>query len=386
LIVAILVRGSREATGTWQRSPGQAIALSVALIAALVSGLTWAIVVAGDHTLPWIYVYRVPGHNGLELLLPVVALDVIALVLLWVRGRSVLDLWLMVMCGSWLFKQVLSGILSGSRYTLGWYSGRFFELPATFIVLMLFLFETTALYANLARASIQRRGARHARQIAMDAMAASLGHEIRQPLTAIITNASAGLRQVNEAEEAHATFSDIAADGQRIRAIVSGVRTMFKESTHDRQPLDVNKVVRDALAAVELDLVLQRVIVKADLDGDLPPVLADSGQLHQVFLNLVTNALEAMNGVSGRPSVLRITSGIASSDIAVTVEDTGVGIADKDKARVLEPFFSTKVAGTGIGLTICNVILQAHGGSLQVSANEPYGTIVRVALPIGDDD
>ncbi len=163
---------------------------------------------------------------------------------------------------------------------------------------------------------------------------------------------------------------------------------MFKKSTHDRQLLDVNKVVRDVLATVELDLRLQRVIVKTDLDDDLPPVLADSGQLHQVFLNLVTNALEAMSGVAGRPSVLRVTSGIVagSSDIAVTVEDTGVGIADKNSGRIFEPFFSTKAAGTGVGLTICQVIIEAHGGRLQVCANEPCGTIFRVSLPMGGDE
>jgi signal transduction histidine kinase len=108
--------------------------------------------------------------------------------------------------------------------------------------------------------------------------------------------------------------------------------------------------------------------------------------LHQVFLNLITNALEAMTAVASRPSLLRITSGIASSELVVTVEDTGVGIADQDRGRVLEPFFSTKAAGTGVGLTICKVIIDAHGGRLQVSANKPYGTIFRVTLPMSDDE
>ena len=163
---------------------------------------------------------------------------------------------------------------------------------------------------------------------------------------------------------------------------------MFKKSAHDRQLLDLNKVVRDVLATVELELRLQRVTVKTDLDDDLPPVLADSGQLHQVFLNLITNALEAMGAVTGRPSVLTVSSGIVagSSDIAVTVEDTGIGIADKDSGRIFEPFFSTKAAGTGVGLTICQVIIEAHGGKLQVSANQPYGTIFRVILPRGGNE
>ena len=135
-------------------------------------------------------------------------------------------------------------------------------------------------------------------------------------------------------------------------------------------------------------LAVQRVIVKKDLDNDIPPVLADSGQLHQVFLNLITNAMEAMSAVADRPSMLRVTSGIVagSADIAVTVEDTGVGIPDNESRFIFEPFFSTKAAGTGVGLTICQVILKAHGGSLQVRANEPHGTIMRVILPAGVDE
>lgn len=390
MIVAVLARGWRETTVTWQRSPVLAVVLSIALVTAIVCGLTWAIVV-NDPKLPWIYVYDVPGHNNLDLFMSMFVLNAIALVLLWVRGRSVLDLWLMTLCGTWMFQISLVGMLGGSRYSLGWYMGFFFEMVATYVVLLLFLSEQTALYANLARAAVQRRGARQARQIAMDAMAASLGHEIRQPLTAVLVNAEAGGRQLERAEpdleEVHAAFSDIVTEGRRIREIIGSVRTMFKKSTHDRQVLDVNRVVRDVLATVDVELRQQRVIVKTELDSDLPPVLADSGQLHQVFLNLITNALEAMAGITDRPSVLRVTSGVVagSSDIAVTVEDTGVGIEDKDIGRIMEPFFSTKFTGAGVGLTVCQVIIAAHGGSLFVCANEPHGTIFRVTLPTGEE-
>src|SRR4029077_9358998 len=134
--------------------------------------------------------------------------------------------------------------------------------------------------------------------IAMDAMAASIGHEISQPLTAVLANAETGMRQLRKPEpnpkEVLATFASIDADGRRISAIIDGVRTVFKGSVHARQLLDVNTVVRDALATVDLELRHQRVIVKTDLDNGLPPVFADRGQLHQVFLNLITNALEAM--------------------------------------------------------------------------------------------
>ena len=216
LITSILVRGSRETADTSERSPSLAIVLSIALVAAIVCGLTWGLVANGGN-LPWIYVYHDQQHHNLGLLTPIIALDVIAAALLWMRGRSVVDLWLMVMCSTWVSELALAGILGG-RYDLGWYVGRSFEMVTTIILLLLFLSETTAVYANMARTSIQRRGARQARQIAMDAMAASIGHEIKQPLTAMITNANAGFpplaTQVEpDIKELQATFSDIATEG-----------------------------------------------------------------------------------------------------------------------------------------------------------------------------
>ena len=383
LILALVVREARWTPSLCQRSPGWALLLGIALICASVGGLTWA-TVASDRILPWIYVNSL--QSNLELLLPILALTAIPFGLLLIRGRSVLDLWLTVMCCAWLFDLSLV-ILAESRYSVGWYTARSFQVAAVFFVLLLLLSEATALYANLARASVLRRGAYHARQIAMDVMAASLAHEIKQPLTGLLINADACRRQLSAAgpglEDLQDTFADIVADGRRISDIIGSVRTMFQQSAHDRQRLDVNKVVRDALATVDLDLQRQGVSVKTELDDGLPPVLGDSGQLHQVFLNLITNALEAMAAMPDGPSTLKVTSAMepGSSDIAIIVEDTGVGLPDKYSTRIAEPFFSTKATGTGVGLTICRVILKAHGGSLRFHANKPRGTVARVTMP-----
>ena len=230
-----------------------------------------------------------PGSNQVLLAVLIMALEAIAFLLLWRRGHSVLDLWLMVTCCAWLFELSMSGLFAGSRYSLGWYGARTFQATATFSVLLLLLSETAALYANMVRATIQRHGGRHARQIAMDAMAASIGHEIKQPLTAMLVNVETGLRQLAstglERDDVRAILIDIGEGGRQINDIITGVRTMFKKSTHDRQLLNLNNIVRDALATVELDLHHNRVIVKTDFDNSLPLVLVDSGQLHQVFLN-----------------------------------------------------------------------------------------------------
>jgi signal transduction histidine kinase len=388
LIAAVLVREFRKTAGMAQRSPVLAIGISIALVAAFAGGLSWAII-AHEAVIPRI---SVDGTGQRLNNIPyIMALEAIAAILLWRRGRSVLDLWLLVMCVTWLFQISLGGILADSRYSLGWYGSRTFGLTATLAVLLLLLSETTTLYANTIRAAMRRRGGRHSRQIAMDAMAASIGHEIKQPLTALMANGDAGklmTRNDPSLRDVHAIFSDMVAEGQRIAKIIGSVRTMFRDSTHDRQHTDVNMVVRDVLSTLELETRVQRVIVKTDLAKTLPPVLGDSGQLHQLFLNLVTNAIEAMAGIDGRPRVLTVTSRIAddSSDIAVTVEDSGTGIAATDSSRIFEPFFSTKVSGSGVGLNICQVILKAHGGRLEVRGNKPFGTIFRVTLPGGDSD
>jgi C4-dicarboxylate-specific signal transduction histidine kinase len=161
------------------------------------------------------------------------------------------------------------------------------------------------------------------------------------------------------------------------------IRSMFKKGMHGRTLLDVNDLVREVLTMVDVDLRNQRVSVKIDLRSDLPQPLADRGQLYQVFVNLITNAIEAMGSVTDRARVLRVSSDVIqeSSDVAVTIEDSGTGIEGKNTDRIFEPFFTTKSTGTGIGLTICGSIIESHGGSLRTYANKPYGTIFQVTLP-----
>ena len=117
-----------------------------------------------------------------------------------------------------------------------------------------------------------------------------------------------------------------------------------------------------------------------------PNCRADRGQLQQVFLNLISNAIEAMSSVTDRARNLQVRTNVVqeSSDVVVTVEDSGTGLEGEDKDRIFEPFFTTKSTGTGVGLTICRVIIESHGGSLKALANKPYGAIFEVTLPSGD--
>jgi signal transduction histidine kinase len=313
-----------------------------------------------------------------------------ALALLWIRRRSVLDLWLMVVCCAWLLETATATLFVGARYQLGWYAGRSFGIAATFVVLLVLLSETLVLYASLARSIIRQRNERHARKIAMDAMAASIVHEINQPLAAMMINAQTGLRLLKrpapDLNQACSVFDDIVNDGRRMNGIVGGIRSMFKKGAHGQILLDVNELVRETLTMIDLDLRTYGISVKTDLRNGIPQLLGDRGQLQQVFLNLISNAIEAMGPVTDRARNLQVRTNVVpgSSDVVVTVEDSGTGLGGQDKDRIFEPFFTTKSTGTGVGLTICRVIIESHGGSLVALANKPHGAIFEVTLPSGD--
>jgi len=254
-------------------------------------------------------------------------------------------------------------------------------------VLIMLLSEATTLYAHLARTAMRQRASRSAREIAVETMAASIAHEVNQPLGSITLNAHAALnylaRSPLDEGEVRAAIEDIAAASARGSQIIGGLRAMFNRTTRGRVSLDVADLVREVLAIVDLDLRAQRVLVSTALRPGLARVQADRGQLQQVLLNLITNAIESMRSVSDREHRLRISSDFidGTSEIRISIEDSGPGIDQHDEKQIFEPFFSTKPAGMGIGLTICQSIVVSHGGSLRAFANKPYGTIFEIVLP-----
>jgi len=389
LIIYALLKDADSGTSTFRHSPVTVVGWSVAVVIAIVCGLTW-IATAADSLMPAIFLdsfqmNRVPHLVGGLLLSFWTA---VPLVLLWFRRRSVLDLWLLVMCSAWLVEVTLNAFLD-ARFNLGFYASRIYNLIGTAFVLLVLLSETTAIYAHLARSTIKQRRDREARQIAMDAMAASIAHEVNQPLSAMVMNANAALRLLTKAtpdlDEVRASLEDIVDDGHRAGEVIGGVRSMFKKDAHGRLSLDPNDVVREVLTMVDVDLRAHHVSVSIELHDGLPQLVGDRGQLYQVYLNLIMNAIEAMRTITDRARLLRIKSEFIqeSSDVLITVEDSGTGIDTKDKDRIFEPFFTTKSSGTGIGLSICRSIIESHGGSLLASANTPYGTIIQVSLPSG---
>jgi signal transduction histidine kinase len=237
--------------------------------------------------------------------------------------------------------------------------------------------------------SAQLELSRVSRLTAMGVMTASIAHEIRQPLTAIIANGHAGLHWLARPEpdvgEALAALKCIVDDGHRTERVIESVRGLFKSNGYEKSRLDVNGLIREVLAFLEIEMQNQRVSVRSELADGLPPVVADRVKLQQVMSNLVMNAADAMRDVSDRARTLWIrTETHSPPGVLVAIEDSGSGIDQQNIERVFEPFFTTKSNGTGMGLSICRSIVEAHGGRLWVSPGASHGSVFRFVLPSGD--
>jgi PAS domain S-box-containing protein len=220
------------------------------------------------------------------------------------------------------------------------------------------------------------------------AMSAAIAHEIKQPLGAIVMNASAGLRWLNAASpdigEARTSFANVVADGHRAGEVIQSIRAMFETGGQAEAALDANAMIREAIAIVGGELEAARIQLQLDLAPQLAPLSAHKGQLQQVILNLISNAVDAMRAVTNRPRLLTVTSAASAADhLAIAVEDSGSGIDPGHVDRIFDTFFTTKAHGMGMGLAICRSIVEAHGGNLSVSAAVPHGSVFRLVLPCG---
>ena len=226
-----------------------------------------------------------------------------------------------------------------------------------------------------------------AQRAMLAATTASIAHEIRQPLGAIIANAEAALRWLERTPpslvEVRETLTDIAADGERANEIIQSVRAMFGRGEQDGAPLDVDALIADTIAIVRGEVEAAGVTLRFEPAPAMSAVTAHRGQIQQVILNLIANALDAMRATE-RERILAIrTEAVVPAGVAVTVEDTGPGIAPEDRERIFTAFFTTKCDGMGMGLAICRSIVEAHGGSLSVAPRQPHGSTFRVELPGG---
>jgi PAS domain S-box-containing protein len=504
-----LMRSEKSERGPARRSSLAVIVRSVALVLALACGLVLVATVGKDH-LPAQFADSVRGLPANDLAIySVTAITMLvcasALAVLWLRRRSVLDEWLMIVALAVILEIGIVVLLSPKRFDVGFYAGRMFSLVTSTIVLVVLLVETMRLYANVARsneskirrivdsniigilignpdghvqeanqaflqivgydqadlaagrlrrteltpaewhnrdelalaemrtigtvqpfekeyfrkdgsrvpvlvggATLDERGdaivlfivdlterkraeaelAHANRVVIMGQLTASIAHEVNQPIAALLLNAETAVRwlarQPPNLEMAKPLIDRIIRDGKRTADIVSRIRDFSKKAQARKGDLEINDAILDIMTLTRAATSDNSVLVTMQLSQGLPHILGDRVQLQQVILNLIMNAIEAMIDLKERSRELLIsTSEGESGSVLVAVSDTGPGLSQTSPERIFEAFYTTKSSGLGMGLSICHSIVEAHGGRLWATPNEPHGAVFCMLLPIG---
>jgi signal transduction histidine kinase len=388
LVLYALTKDKGVAANLTGGSIGRNIASTIAYVLAATAALTW-LVVDGFKYLPNLYVnlaQQTLFASYVDIFLW--AVNIITFVLLFVRRRTVLDFWLMIVLFAWWPNFLVAAFYTVVRFSAGWYLARVIALMASSTLLVVLLTESTMLYGRLANAFLLVRRERAERLGSVQAATAAMAHELRQPLTAIATRGAAGLNwlkrtppELNKVSECLASMVDA---GRRAEEVIAGIRGLFRDTPTQRTIIQINDVVREVLDLVQDDLRAGSVTATAEYQENLPEIQAARTQVQQVILNLVKNAIEAMRSGSTGNRRLRLVTGFdGKTGVSVYVQDTGAGIAPKDRDRIFDPFFTTKPSGMGLGLSICRTIVEDHGGDLRLSKTDSHGTSFELVFPIG---
>ena len=224
--------------------------------------------------------------------------------------------------------------------------------------------------------------------MSMDAVAAAIAHEVGQPLSAVTTSASAGLiwlskeqPDLDKVREALAAALDA---GRRSFEVLKSTRAMFTKGPADLTEFDFNELVRDSVLLLDREMAAKKISLQLALDEALPPIVGNQVLMQQVLVNLLTNAMESIEGKKSQPKRIEVRSAPANgSDVLLEVSDTGAGIPADKIDKIFDAFFTTKGRGTGLGLSLCRTIVEERGGRLWASTGEKHGATFHLQLPAG---
>jgi len=244
--------------------------------------------------------------------------------------------------------------------------------------------------ARLARANMMLEREQDNKLMSAQAITGAIAHEVRQPLASIVSNASAALRWLERTppdhDELRAALHRIQGESHRTSEVFDAIRALFRKGDQGRQRIDVNAIIGEVLQSLLGELKSHGVETRSEL-AELPPIDGNRGQLREVIFNLVDNALEAMDTTTDQSRVLRVTTVLRGRDaIAVTVEDSGPGIAPQKLDSIFTAFLTTKSHGMGLGLAICRMIVEQHGGQLTASSDGKNGAQFQFVLPAAATD
>jgi signal transduction histidine kinase len=270
---------------------------------------------------------------------------------------------------------------------------RILGAQASILVVTLCAYVLAALFAErresearLTSSNMMLERERSNKLMNLEAMAASISHEVKQPLTGITLNGSALQRYLGDRspklEKARSAAEKMIVGSYRIGQILDDIRELFGTTERKPDPVNVNDLTLGALRALDGELKNHHVVTRVHLKPELPPIIGHSGQLQQVIVNLIQNAIDAMDSVDDGRRVLQVSTEYNGGDaISITIEDTGPGIDPKKSDDIFGAFFTTKPHGMGLGLAICRMIVERHEGELSVASANPHGAIFRIKLP-----
>jgi len=226
-----------------------------------------------------------------------------------------------------------------------------------------------------------------ARVTTLGQLTASIGHEVNQPLAAIVTNGEAALRFLRrdppELDEVRGALTGMIAEGRRASEIVRRIRSMVQKDTARTAPVDINALLSESASLVQREVAANRIVLLLELTPGLPQAPGDAVQLQQVVINLMVNAIQAMVDIEGRIRKLILCSSLGEAgSIAVAVQDSGPGFSEDTAAHLFDAFYTTKSEGMGMGLSICRTIIEAHGGRITAAATEGQGATFSFTLPV----
>lgn len=272
------------------------------------------------------------------------------------------------------------------------FANRILQAQSTILFVALGVYVLSALFAErkesearLARANVMLKRERDNKLLSAQAITGAMAHQVRQPLAAIVTNASAALRWLARSppdhDEVRAALARVQNEGRRTSEVFDAIRDLFRGPDQGGQQLDVNEIIVEVLESLRAELKDHAVETRSELI-ELPLVDGHRGQIREVIFNLVRNAIEAMDTTTARGRVLRVTTKLGDRDaIVVAVEDTGPGINPQKLEGIFGAFFTTKAQGMGLGLAICRMIVEQHGGQLTASSDGKSGALFQFVLP-----
>src|SRR6516164_8186192 len=363
-----------------------AIYWSVTFVIGLVCVLAW-IVTANDDALPALFVDQIHVTPlGSHVTAIIFFVGVAALAALWFRGRSVLDLWLIVaVCA--LVADGVTAFIIVSRFSLGFYTQRVFSLAASTIVLSALLAEAVVLYGRLAKTIVLLQRERASKLLSVQAAVGALTHQMRQPLTGIGTRASAARRFLTQAppdiDRAKRFQDDIVRATSQTNDAIESIRALFKDADQPQSLINLNEVIVECFQTLQQELDEHSIAGRIDLDPTLPLITGHRAQLREAILNIMQNAIEAMGASANGGRNLRLESRRQDQgEVTISVQDTGPGLEQQSTTRIFDAFVTTKDKGTGLGLAISRMIVELHRGRIIAQSDPGSGARFQIVLPI----